>query len=154
MKIVKRQMSSSEPRGEWLGVIRAFPWQIYLTLFTVFFRIGRSAWSASMNAVKAVSVVTLIQCLLFTSIPLSIEVLLKRRVLWLPQWKFYAIYFLFFATNRYLLVNCRYGTVFEQNFDAMDRSRRRLLIATSLVIAVGGFAFSAYIAGKCAELGR
>ena len=114
----------------------------YLTIFTIFFRAGGSAWSPSVNAIKAVSVVTLIQGLFLLGVVSWTDVLLgKPSHLRIVKWQVVSLYVIFFLTNQYLLVRCRYGIAFEHEFNEIRKSKRTRLLSAGWLIIVGTWLF-------------
>ena len=124
-------------RLKWFWTTREFILEVYLTMFTIFFRAGSSSWPPSVNATKAVSVLTLIECLFLLGVTAWIDPIFGKPYLRIVKWKMVALYALFFWFNRYLLVRQRNGVVFEQEFSAKGKSRRVLLLTVSWLI-IGG----------------
>lgn len=110
--------------------------ELYLTGFTLGFRVSGSSWWPSMNAGKGVASVGVIEGFILMSIEMWIEMYSGTRFL-LSAGKlgigvaFLALYY----ANYYILVTRGIGIKFEHEFDNLEMTRKFRLIA-GFVVAV------------------
>ena len=118
--------------------------ELYLTAFTMFFRLGVSRTPA-YGAGKGVAGVASIEAILLLSVVSWIQTLAgtKSRI---PKWEFVIPYFALCFANHYVLVSRGHGTAFECQFAHLKSSRRTLLLASCVAIVLAAVAFFIYSA--------
>src|ERR1035438_6222284 len=114
--------------------------ELYLTAFTIFFRVGGAEWTPTINAGKAVTAIALIEALLLLGSASWIEMLVGTAYR-IPRWGALIAYFVICIANHYLLVTLGHGTAFERHFTSLNFARKILLIAASVAIMLVGVAF-------------
>jgi hypothetical protein len=107
--------------------------ELYLTAFTIFFRVGGADWTPGINAGKGIAGIALIEALLLLGIASWIEMLAGTRYR-IARWEAVITYFAICVGNHYSLVTCGHGTAFERRFSSLKSSRKILLIAASVAI--------------------
>lgn len=115
--------------------------QIYLTVFTLFFRAAADSWTASINAWKGVVGVTMIEWAIIVAVNAWLQWWLGTKLLFgLDKWAFYALFLLSFGVNYYALITRGFGIQYEQDFSALPKRERtsRLVIGISTVVVIVG----------------
>jgi hypothetical protein len=106
---------------------------IYLTAFTIIFRISRSK-KTSYRAGAAICAVTVIESLFLVAVAGSIGVSLGQKLNFSRVVTVVA-FIMLGLINQYLLFVRGYGTEFEREFDALEKSRR-VALCVSCALAV------------------
>lgn len=116
--------------------------QIYLTAFTIFFRVGGADWTPGINAGKGVAGVAMIEWLILIGTASWIDVFEGRKfLLGIPKWISIVLFLALCALNHYPLVVCGYGTHFQHEFAHLRKSRKLLLLASCALVILGAIAF-------------
>jgi hypothetical protein len=116
---------------------------IYLSVFVLFFRIGRNSWSYTSNAAKAVAGITWIQLMLLVGVIAWLYYFTGVKLLLaIPRPVFYISFGIITLVNYYTLVTRQVGTLFESEFSNFAYRRRSLLIATSIAVVIGSLGFA------------
>jgi hypothetical protein len=121
--------------------------EIYLTAFLIFLRI--SGWAPPINAAMSVGVITVIEFWFLIGGEGLIETFGgTRSLLQIPKLAAVVAFMGLYAANYYPLVICEYGVTFEREFSHFKKSKKVLLLTTSMVLmlaAIGFFLYSAFI---------
>ena len=116
--------------------------EIYLTGFTIFFKVGSANWTHGINIGKGVTGVAMVEWLILIGIASQIDALIgTRSLLDIPKWTAIFAFLVLCAANHYVLVVCRHGIVFEREFTNLKKSRRILLVAACAAITLVAIAF-------------
>jgi hypothetical protein len=124
--------------------------ELYLTWFTIGFRFRAppqlgGGWGPIMDAGKGVLFVCLMGFFILKGIESYIEIHVGTRFIFDSSlWERAAIILSFYLTNYYVLVIRSYGIKFERVFTHLQKSRKVLLIVTSLVLLLAIIAFCIY----------
>ena len=119
--------------------------ELYLTFFTIFFRIACDAWSPEVNAGKGAAGVALVESLLLVAAGAWIEMLVGIRLLpHFPKWVIFVGVLALSVANYYPLVVYRRGIAFEKEFTHLNKSRKILLLASCFAILVSVIVFCLY----------
>ena len=114
--------------------------EIYLTAFTVFFRI--SAWGPKTSVGVSIASIAMIEsCILIGAVACA-DVLTRTDYLRLfPKWTVTVLVLFLFVLNHYCLVTRRSGIEFEHEFTHFKRSKKIQLVAVcaTFVLAAGVF---------------
>lgn len=117
--------------------------EVYLSVFVLFFRIGRNSWSYTNNAAKAVAGITWIQLMLLVGVIAWLYYFTGIRLLLaIPRPVFYLSFGIITLVNYYTLVTRQVGTLFESEFSNFEYRRRSLLIAASIAVVIGSLGFA------------
>jgi hypothetical protein len=121
--------------------------EIYLTSFTILFRLGGGEWPHEINAWKGVVGIALIQGIVLLAIEGWLEIFTGSRFLpHIPKLAVVAAFLILSFCNYYGLVLCRHGVVFEQEFDKFARSKKILLLTICVEIILVAITFFIYSA--------
>lgn len=115
--------------------------EIYLTGFTIIFRLSR-ARNINYKAGGAVGAVTMIEWLIFVGISGYIEMILDKKHLFLFSKPVVIVaFFALWLMNDYMLCVCGHGIKFAREFDSVGKSRRILLLVSCAVVLVAAIVF-------------
>lgn len=121
--------------------------ELYLTMFTIFFRAGGAEWSSGVNAGKGVAGVTLIESAVLLSILSWMDMLTgTTSFLSFSKWVAVVAFLAICAANHYPLVILGHGVTFERAFSDLKNTRRIFLVAScvvGLLLVVTFFIYSA-----------
>jgi len=128
-----------------LKAIFQFLNELYLTCFTLFFRVGIYRWPLHVEFSKAAALVTLIEWFILLEIASWIDICLGTRFLlnvgkWVAVTAFLALCF----PNYYVLVIRGHGVRFEREFNKLEKSRKNLLVASFIMMMLAVIAFFIY----------
>jgi len=119
--------------------------ELYLTAFTIFFKVGGADWTPGINAGKGVASVALIESAFLIGIVLWIDVLVGTKSLFdIPKWAAVIAFLALCAANHYPLVARGHGITFEREFNHLKKTRKILLMASCVVIILAAIAFFIY----------
>ncbi len=120
--------------------------EIYLTGFTILFRLSR-AKKITYRAGGAITIITLIESFNLLSISSCIEMFVGKQ--FLPRFSEPEVLLAFFVLgylNLYFLITCGFtfghGIAFEREFDKLGKSRRILLMVSCAVLLLATIVFS------------
>ena len=116
--------------------------ELYLTGFTLLFRIGGSSWTPRINAWRGVTGIAIIEAVILIGIEWWIEMLIGTRFSFDSDRLAIGIasVALFFA-NDYVLVARGHGIKYEREFNNLKKFRKVLLVASCVVIMLAVIAF-------------
>ena len=118
--------------------------EIYLTGFTLLFRISR-AKDIAYKVGGACSIITLVEWFNLVNILSWIDILAGKEIS--PRFsepEALLAGFVLFCINVYALFSLRYGINFERKFDQLEKTRRSLLVAICVVLLLATIVFSVY----------
>src|SRR5271165_784750 len=122
--------------------------EVYLTTFTIFFRVGAHSWTPGINRGKGVAGVTCIQAIVVLSIASWIDILAGSRFLLnSSKWATWLAYLVLCLPNYYALVVRHHGTAFESKFSSLNQARKFVLVVSSvlaMMATLGIFIWSAH----------
>lgn len=114
--------------------------EIYLTTFTMFFRI--SAWGPKTSVGVSVASIAMIEsCVLIGAVACA-DIFTRTDYLQIiPKWTVTVLVLLLFIFNHYCLVVRRSGIKFEHEFTHFKKSKKihLVLVCTTIVLAAGAF---------------
>lgn len=113
--------------------------EIYLTGFTIFFRISRPK-DIAYKAGFAIGGVTLIQSFILIGIFYCIQMFLNKQIL-LSKPALGIAVFILFLINEYILYIRKHGIKFEREFNSLKKSRKNRLVAGYAVVTVAAIVF-------------
>jgi hypothetical protein len=117
--------------------------ELYLTAFTIFFRI--SGWSPKTNRGCSAAVITLIESVILMGIASLLDDLFGTTILVdVPKWKIYSFFFALGAVNCYVLIFRRHGIKFEHDFTHFEKSKKIFLVTSCLIIILTAVILSFY----------
>ena len=122
----------------------AFLKDTYLTAFALGYRLSRSKDQA-YKVVGGITPPTVFEFLILLGASDYLQMYLGKKVV-LSKLAVYVVSFALYFVNMYVLYLRGHGVKFERDFDSVERSRRRTLVASCAVIVVTGIAFFIYSA--------
>jgi small-conductance mechanosensitive channel len=106
--------------------------EIYLTLFTIFFRL-RHTQSAATKAGRAIGAIVVIEGLILMSISSCIEMFIGHKFL-LPKAIVLIVLVALCFINQYILFTRGYGIKFDSEFDKMNKMKKFVLMMACLAL--------------------
>src|ERR1035437_9100673 len=101
--------------------------ELYLTGFTISFRLGGGSWTPRINAWKGVTGVTLIEGAILMGIASWIEMLVGTKLFFnVGPWAIRIAAVALFFANDYVLVTRGHGIRYEHGFNNLEKSRKAL----------------------------
>jgi hypothetical protein len=123
---------------------------IYLTVYTLFFRVAGDSWTPAINACKAIVGVTLIQWALLVVISAWAQWWWGvKLLLGFNTWIINVLLFSSFGLNYYFLVGRGHGEEYGRELASLDKRQRRWRYAvgiTATAIIMGFLIASFYLA--------
>jgi hypothetical protein len=121
--------------------------EIYLTAFTIFFRVGGADWTPSINGWRSVVCITLIEWFVLLGIGSWVDMFIGTQFLLnLSKWGIRIAFLVLCFVNYYVLVACSQGVEFEREFSHLKKSRKVLLVTSSVAIMLAAIVFFIYSA--------
>jgi hypothetical protein len=113
--------------------------EIYLTAFTIVFRLSRSR-DVSYKAGGAVCVITLIEWFFLEGLRGYVDIILHKNIIF-SKFQVIIAFLLLFFLNGYFLFFCGYGINFNKEFDTLKKSRKSFLVVSFLILSVAAVVF-------------
>jgi hypothetical protein len=119
--------------------------ELYLTGFTLGFRVSGSSWSPAMNASKGVGGVSVIEWIILVVIAMWIELHFGTKFFFTTgKWAVRIACLALYLINYYVLVIRGHGIEFEREFSNLEKSRKNLLLVSCAVLLLATIAFMAF----------
>lgn len=128
-----------------ISMILRFFKEVYLTAFTILFRIN--LWGPQTAQGVSAASIALIQSGVLLGIDLLVDDFSRTKILpTIPKWVFLLLYFVIAALNLYFLVFRRHGIKFEREFSHFKTGKKIRLILASVAIMLTAVAFVIFAA--------
>jgi hypothetical protein len=116
--------------------------ELYLTGFTLGFRVSGSSWWPSMNAGKGVLGFAVIEWIMLVVIAVWIDIYLGTKFFFgVDRWTIRIVCVALYFANYYVLVARGHGIKFEREFPHLEKSRKNLLLVSCAVLLLATVAF-------------
>jgi hypothetical protein len=119
--------------------------EVYLSVFVLFFRIGRNSWSFATNAAKGAAGITWLQFMLLIALTAWLYYFTgNRRLVSVSNPVLLALFGVTYLINYYILVAREAGTRFESAFTTLGHRHRFVLVAASVAFVLFSFGLALF----------